>query len=458
MGFQTQNPATGENLKQYEHFSSDTVEKQISTAYQVFHQDKKTVQERAELLKKIALELRAQNSELSREMTLEMGKAIQDSKSEVEKCAVTCEYFAEHLAEFLTDQKVSLGGNRNARVVKDPLGPILAIMPWNFPVWQVIRFAAPAVGIGNPILLKHANLTAGTATMLQALFEKVQPGLMFNLRIDHDQTARVIADKRVRGVTLTGSTRAGRQVAATAGQYLKKTVLELGGSDAYVVFKDSNIKASAETCAKARMTNNGQSCVAAKRFIVEKLALDEFLNHFQATLKTLKFGDPLDEQTKVGSLASKKFQKQLLEQCEELEKNKARLIYDAGKETPVDFSKASAFFPARIYQVSDLADMAFEQEFFGPVALIFVFETETEALALCNRSPYGLGGAVFTEDLAKAQAFARKMECGFVGINEGVKSDARIPFGGVKDSGHGRELSLYGFNEFCNIKSLSNLN
>lgn len=451
----TQNPATGEFLQRYEHLTSIEVEKNIEEANKIFHRDRlQTVADRAAKLSALAEGLRADREPLARQMTLEMGKAIKDSLAEIEKCAVTFEYFAKNLTAFLQDQPIELESMKGS-IVKDPIGPILAIMPWNFPIWQVVRFAAPSVGIGNPILLKHSDLTPGTAEMLVRIFDRVQKGLMFNLRIDHDQAAHVIADKRVRGVTLTGSTRAGREVGAQAGQCLKKSVLELGGSDAYVVFADSDVEQAAKICAKARMTNNGQSCVAAKRFIVEDKIREEFLGHFIEALKGMPFGDPMNSQFAVGSMASKKFQQQLIEQCKEIETGSTRKVFDLSDISGFRFDGPDAFFPARVYLVPPDLDAAFDEEFFGPVALVFSFSNETEALAWANRSPYGLGGAVFSRDLMKAQKFARQMECGFVAINEQVRSDARLPFGGVKNSGYGRELSLYGFNEFCNIKALT---
>lgn len=450
--FQTQNPATGEKLATYTHLSASEVEKRVENAFQSFHLAKsQTVREKSQQLKALGQGLRSHSAELSRLMTLEMGKALKDSLAEIEKCAVTFDYFAENLERFLSAEDVK-SNYAKSKIVKDSLGPVLAIMPWNFPVWQVIRFAAPAVGIGNPILLKHADLCAGVAEKMEQIFREVDPNLLYNMRIDHTQAATLIGDKRVRGVTLTGSAKAGREVAATAGQHLKKSVLELGGSDAYVVFADSDVSKAGEICAKARMTNNGQSCVAAKRFIVEKSVRAQFVKSFTETLQKMPWGDPLKMETQVGSLASKKFQKQLFEQCQALEKGGSEKIFDF--DSKFDFTKADAFFPSRIYLARKDQDMAFKEEFFGPVALVFDFENETEALGLANRSIYGLGGAVFTGDLERGEKFARGMEAGFIAINDQVKSDARLPFGGVKDSGYGRELSLYGFNEFCNIKTL----
>ncbi|MEZ0392019.1 MAG: aldehyde dehydrogenase family protein [Pseudobdellovibrionaceae bacterium] len=450
--FQTIHPPTGEPIHSYQHFDAQTVENSISWASERFHSFKtKSIASKAEDLKHLASELRAEKNSLARLITLEMGKAIQDSEAEIEKCAMTCEYFADRLPAFLAPQE-SPSHYAKSKVVKESLGPILTIMPWNFPIWQVMRFAAPALGIGNPILLKHSDLTAGTAEKLGEIFDRVERGLLINLRIDHKQAARVIADKRVRGVTLTGSTRAGKEIASESGKHLKKTVLELGGSDAYVVLKDADLKAAARTCALARMTNNGQSCIAAKRFLVDQSVFAEFLKFFEMAMKEVRMGDPFVRETQVGSLASKKFQKQLLEQCAFLEKAGGEKIFDL--DSRFDFSHPGAFFPARAYKVTAEQDMAFEDEFFGPVALMWSFQSEKEALALCNRSVYGLGGAVFSKDEKRAEEFARGMEAGFITINDQVKSDPRLPFGGVKESGYGRELGLYGFNEFCNIKSL----
>lgn len=452
--FSTVNPATGEKLEVHRHLTSDQVESQLQSAFQKYHEFKsKPTSVRREELRALASRLRESVQDLGRMITLEMGKPISDSTAEIEKCASACDYFAENLSRF-SGVEDSSSPYKQARIYKESMGPILAIMPWNFPVWQVIRFAAPAVGIGNPILLKHADQVAGTAQKMAQIFDSVSPGLLFNFRVDHDQTARLIADKRVRGVTLTGSTAAGRQVAELAGRNLKKTVLELGGSDAYVILEDGDATRAGEICAKARMVNNGQSCIAAKRFVVERSQMNSFLQSFESTLGKLLPGNPLVKETAIGSLAAVKFQKQLLEQCRQLEKNGAQKIFDLESATAFNSAHPGAFFPARIYKVSSDQDFAFQEEFFGPVALVFEFETEKEALALCNRSPYGLGGAVFSQDLERAERFAHEMEAGFITINEQVKSDPRLPFGGVKDSGYGSELSLYGFQEFCNIKTL----
>jgi succinate-semialdehyde dehydrogenase/glutarate-semialdehyde dehydrogenase len=452
--FQTVNPATGEVLKSYQHFQAHEIEKNIQAAFLSYRKSQsKSVDLKSQQLRLLAQSLRSHAPELARQMTLEMGKAIKDSYAEIEKCAVCCDFFSDSLKSLLAPEEVKSVYNRSY-IAKDSMGPVLAIMPWNFPIWQVIRFAAPAVGIGNPILLKHADQMAGCAEMIQMIFDQVEKGLLFNMRIDHDQASQIIADPRVRAVTLTGSAKAGQEVGSVAARNLKKSVLELGGSDAYVVFPEAQVVRAAQTCAKARMVNNGQSCVAAKRFIVHKSVLSDFITNFKLTVQSLRRGDPLNPETQVGSLAHKRFQIQLLEQCAELEKQGGEKIWDASVEEKFDFSAPGAFFPPRIYKANKQSNFFFREELFGPVALIFDFESEEEALDLCNRSIYGLGGAVFSQDLAKAERFARRMETGFVGINDQVKSDPHLPFGGVKSSGYGRELSHYGFHEFCNIKSI----
>lgn len=452
--FQTINPATEETLAVYSHFDGREIERLLEEAHQSYRRNRsKTVTVRATELRSLAFEFRKEADETANLISLEMGKPISDSRAEVEKCAFAFEYYADHLAEFLEPEEVA-SAYRRSLVVKDPIGPLLAIMPWNFPVWQIVRCAAPAVGIGNPILLKHSDLTAGTAKKIEEIFARVAPGLLYNLCMDHEQAARVTADQRVAAVTLTGSSRAGREVAQEAGRFLKKTVLELGGSDAYVVFQDSDVESAAMICARARMINNGQSCIAAKRFIVHRSVMDRFIDGFEKTIKDLKRGSPLDSKTQVGSLAAKRFQVQLLDQCSRLEQAGAVRAFDIALKEDFDFSARGAFFPARAYRVDSTNPVAFHEEFFGPVALLFSFETEAEALELCNRSAFGLGGAVFSSDLDRALDFSRLMEAGFIAVNDSVRSDPRLPFGGVKESGYGRELGLYGFHEFCNIKTL----
>ena len=453
--FTTKNPVTNKELTTYDYMTPSEVEKNIATAFQFYHENiEKTLLQKSQTLIQLAAEFRRKSADLAKMITTEMGKPIKDSIAEIEKSAKGYEYISENLEKFMATEIVK-SSYPKSQIVKDPIGPILAIMPWNFPVWQTTRFAAPAVGIGNPILLKHSNVTTGTAQMMTDIVNSVCPGMMYNLRINHEQVSTLIGDSRVRAVTLTGSTQAGRDVAAAAGKYLKKSVLELGGSDAYIVFADANIKNVAKICAIARMTNNGQSCISAKRFLVEKSVLESFIKYFIEELRQFQHGDPLDIKTNTGPLASKKFQTQLLSQCENLEKQGAEKIFDLAVEKKFEFKNQDAYFPARAYLVNKSQSMVFTEEFFGPVALILSFDTEIEALELSNRSVFGLGGAVFSENILKAETFSRKLEAGFISINEQVKSDSALPFGGVKDSGYGRELGLHGFNEFCNIKTLA---
>ncbi len=452
--FKTVNPATGEVLKNYSLMTDTEVDKVITSAFKSYTTEDLSVNLRAQMLSDLAKSFRQQRQTLAVQVSSEMGKPLKDSSAEVEKCALAFDYFSQNLESFLASQDVP-SDYKKSKIVKDAIGPILSVMPWNFPLWQLVRFAAPAVGIGNPILLKHSEVTAGTAKLLQEIFNGVSKNLLFNLTINHDQAALVIRDPRVRAVTLTGSTKAGRAIAKIAGENLKKSVLELGGSDAYVVFANADLAHAAKICAQSRMVNNGQSCVAAKRFLIEKPALDQFIELFKAELRTYIPGNPLKSESKVGSLAAKKFQTQLLQQCDQLlAAGQSQEIFNLANEITTDHASGSAFFAARAYLVSNTEPKVFTEEFFGPVALLQSFNTAAEALDLVNRSDYGLGGAVFSSDQDFAENFARKMEAGFVAINDMVKSAPNLPFGGVKQSGYGRELGLYGFNEFCNVKTL----
>lgn len=449
---ETINPFDGQAISTYHYIDDSEIEKEIQFAFACYQKAQdKTLDLKTQQLRALASGLREHKSRLALMMTREMGKVITDSETEIEKCAVTAEYFAENLAAIASDESVK-AQYPHSKIVKNSMGPLFAIMPWNFPLWQIIRVLVPAIGIGNPVILKHADATTGTAKILHEICNQIEPGLLIHLLLTHEQAAQVIAHPKVRAVTLTGSAKAGREIAALAGRHLKKSVLELGGSDAYVVLEDADIDKAAKVCAAARMVNNGQSCVAGKRFIVQSAVFDQFLKKFSEEIARFKMGNPEDRQFKVGPLASKKFQKGLLEQCEMLESLGAKKVFDA--DPKFNFKAADAFFPARIYQVDSKLEQAHLEEFFGPVALVFSFFNDEEALEIANKSIYGLGGAVFSRDLSRAEKMARKMECGIVAINDQVKSDARMPFGGVKDSGYGRELSLYGFNEFSNIKSL----
>jgi succinate-semialdehyde dehydrogenase/glutarate-semialdehyde dehydrogenase len=448
--FQTIDPASGELISTESWMIDSDIEVAISEAFKYSKSNKeKSIGARSELLRKMSVELRQAKPILAKQVSLEMGKVFAEAELEIEKSALCCQYFSENLEEFLKDQVI--GGTR---IVKENLGPILAVMPWNFPVWQLIRVLAPAIGIGNPVILKASEITAGSAKLLQNIFDGVEKGLLFNLRINHEQTAKIIADRRVRAVTLTGSTKAGKQVAELAGRFLKKSVMELGGSDAYVILDDADIEGSAKLCANARMINNGQSCIAAKRFIVPEKSFATFCEAFSIQVRSLKMGSPFDPTVKVGPLAHKRFQEQLIKLCHSLEVEGAQKIFDLDSGQGFDWMAPHAFFPARGYQVTDKMKIPIQEEFFGPVALMYSYTGEDEALEIANQSVFGLGGAVFSKNLDRAQSFAQKMDCGVVGINQSVFSDPKIPFGGTKDSGYGRELGSIGFDEFINVKSI----
>lgn len=451
MDFETTNPATGEALHKYNYLSDSQIETSLAQSFRAWRAlASLSSSEKAQQLRAVAAALRAHREMLARLMTLEMGKPISDSLVEIEKSATAFDYYAEHGPGFLQTE-IRAGNYRESQIRYQSLGPVLSVMPWNFPCWQVARFMAPALMVGNPILLKHSILTAGFA---KRMVEVVQGALtiqdaVLNMVVTHAQTEKIIMDPRVRAVTFTGSNRGGSQVGAAAGLAMKKSVLELGGSDAYLVLDDADVTTAAQICAKARLVNNGQSCVAAKRFIVAKSVFSEFKDVFIETMISLKEGDPLNPETKRGPLAAKKFQTDLMAAVNQAEKVSAKaLLKDPLREG------GHAYFPLRVYQVSGREDFFAQEEFFGPVALIAQTNSDEEALELANRSIFGLGGAVFSKDLIRASRIADQMEAGLVMINDQVKSDPRMPFGGVKQSGHGRELSKAGILEFVNVKTV----
>lgn len=451
MDFETTNPATGEVLHKYSFLNDHQVEDLLARSFRAWSiLNSLSIQERVQKLKLVATSLRAHKEVLARLITLEMGKPISESLAEIEKSATAFDYYAEHGPGFLATD-VLAGNYRDSQVRYQSLGPLFSVMPWNFPCWQVARFMAPALMIGNPILLKHSIMTAGFA---QKMVEVVQQALtiqdaVLNLIVTHEQSEKIIADARVRAVTFTGSNRGGSQVAAAAGRAMKKAVLELGGSDAYLVLDDADVKLAAQICAKARLVNNGQSCVAAKRFIVARSVFAEFKDVFIETMISFNEGDPLSPQTKRGPLAAKKFQTELLQAVNTAEKVGAKaLLKDPLREGN------HAYFPLRVYQASGHERFFIEEEFFGPVAFLAQADSDEEAIKMANASIFGLGGAVFSKDLTRASQVADRMEAGLVAINDQVKSDPRLPFGGVKQSGHGRELSKAGILEFVNVKTV----
>ncbi len=483
--FYTNNPRTGEKIKAYNYHSFSQTDQQLQNAWLSFQKNieqrsksslSQWILQRQDLLIQLAECFLHNKDPLSLQISLEMGKSLIEAVAEIEKSISAFRYYAEVLPEMLQDSVfAAMPSYRQARVCKMPLGPVLAVMPWNFPLWQLVRFAAPAVAIGNPILLKHSDITAGVAEMIENIFSNVSSELLFNLRIDHEQTAKVIADPRVCAVTLTGSSRAGREVASLAGKYLKKSVLELGGSDPYLILADADLPAAAAACARSRMINNGQSCIAAKRILVDQSVFAEFSELFCAEIKKLS-AVPVP-------MAHLRFKQQLQNQFDELvvisekDPNEIKLVLDLQdkqikqdklnkneklKNKPdsqeSDFynnqPEASAFFAPKVFSCSLDFIKNYQQELFGPIALLAGFSNLDQAVAAANASVYGLGSAIFSQDLSQASALAMRLQTGVVAINDFVKSDPKIPFGGVKDSGFGRELGLYGFDEFCNIKSI----
>ena len=405
---------------------------------------------RREIVERTADVLDALRDELAHMMTVEMGKPLSQARAEVDKCSAACRYLASVAATTLASEWIDIDGAR-AELRYDPMGVVLAIMPWNFPLWQFIRFAAPAILAGNAVVLKHAPNVMGSAQMMvSALHEAGVPfDLVQHLRIDETAVARVIADPRIRAVTFTGSTRGGSAVAALAGAAVKKTILELGGNDPYIVFGDADIAAAVEACVRGRMVNSGQSCIAAKRFLVHASVLGEVTERLAAAFDALRVGDPMDEATEIGPLARRDLRDGLLDQVERSRALGARVLtHRPQSDMPVNGWYVAPMLLTDASQESPL----FREELFGPVAGVWPFTTEEEAVAMANDSRYGLAAAVFTQDSERASRIATQLHCGTVAINDFVRSDMRLPFGGVKDSGYGRELGTIGLREFTSIK------
>ncbi len=445
------NPATGELVREYEALSSRDVDDAIRAAREGFLQWRETtVAERAALLNRAAEALEASKADLARLMTQEMGKPIRASEAEIEKCALVCRYYAQNAAAFLAPEMVPT--EASASYVRfDPIGPVFAIMPWNFPFWQVFRAAAPALAAGNVMLLKHAANVPGCAVAIEETFRRAgfPTGVFTTLLVGHELIDRAIANPMVAGVTLTGSDRAGRAVAAAAGHHLKKVVLELGGSDPFIVLGDANVALAAKAAAMSRTINSGQSCIAAKRFIVDHGVADAFEEAFVRAMRELKVGDPMDPSTDVGPIARLDLLENLHDQVLRSVDDGARVLCGGTR-----LDRAGFFYAPTVLGGVMPGMAAFEEETFGPVAAISRADSPEHAVRLANGSRYGLGAALWTRDLERAKAIAARLEAGAVVVNGIVKSDPRLPFGGVKDSGVGRELSSYGLREFTNIKSV----
>lgn len=448
--FHTENPVSFEVLKEYDYATDSEIERKLTLHQQRVKEWRYVSPEnRAVQLKMLAAKLREKREAFAFQMALEMGKPVKQGREEVDKCALACEHYAGKLKELLASREVVLD-QKKARLVKEPLGSIFAVMPWNFPLWQVMRSLAPIVGGGNGYILKHAEIVAGTADMIEAVCDEVfGPGLVISFHLNHDQAAKLIEDGRIHGVTMTGSSRGGSEVAKVAGMALKKCVLELGGSDAYLVLDDADIMEAARISAKARLINSGQSCVAAKRFIVPRIQFQKFWSALAEEMDRAVVGLPQDDKTEIGPMAHRKFAEQLRIQQEKILKDGAKLLWTKDSKEP-----RGAYVSPAVILASPLQESYSKEEFFGPVALVTPYDDLDEGIEIANHSRYGLGAAVFSSNLARAENVASRLEAGVVAINTNVRSDPRVPFGGIKDSGFGRELGDLGFQEFLNQKTL----
>jgi succinate-semialdehyde dehydrogenase/glutarate-semialdehyde dehydrogenase len=445
------NPTTNEVIREYPEHSSSEVKKIIEDVHNEWLTWKGTsFEHRSGLLRNAARILRERKETYARLMTEEMGKIIRESKAEIEKCANACDYYADHAAELLEDQVISSDASRSLLVFQ-PLGIILAVMPWNFPFWQVFRFAAPTLMAGNAAVLKHASNVPGCALAIEEIFRDAgfPKNLFRTLMIPSKEVKGVIADPRIAAVTLTGSESAGSEVAALAGHHIKKTVLELGGSDAFIIMEDADMEKAVKTAITARMINQGQSCIAAKRFIVVESRTAEFESRVKLALESLRMGDPMDPQTDLGPLARKDIADEINKQVQRSIAAGARLVL-GGK--PAD--RHGCYYLPTVLSDVKKGMAVYKEETFGPVISIISVKDENEAIAVANDSKFGLGGSVWTENRERGEAVARRIETGAVFVNGLVKSDPRLPFGGIKKSGYGRELSEFGIREFVNIKTI----
>ena len=445
------NPATGETLKTFNTLSSEQIEEKLQLAANTFQSYRHTpFADRSRMMQRAAEILETEKRELGKLMTTEMGKPLKAAVAEAEKCAWVCRYYADNAQQHLADQSVKTDAN-SSYVHFQPLGPVLAVMPWNFPFWQVFRFAAPALMAGNVGLLKHASNVPQCALAIEDIFTRAgfPKGAFQTLLVGSDAVEGILNDPRVVAATLTGSEPAGRSVASIAGKQIKKTVLELGGSDPFIVMPSANLDEAVKTAVKARTINNGQSCIAAKRFIVVAEIYEEFERKFVEQMKALRIGDPLEESTDIGPLATPQISNDLEEQVQRAVAAGARVLTGGKKlDRPGNY-----FEPTVLVDVDIHAPVSCE-EIFGPVAMLFRVSDIDEAIRIANASPFGLGSAAWTNDTSEQARFIEEIEAGSVFINGMVASDPRLPFGGVKHSGYGRELAEFGIREFVNIKTV----
>ena len=445
------NPATGEQLASYPEMNDAEVDSALASSYRAFGEWRRaSFDERGAVMRKAAAGLRARKDEFARLMALEMGKPLSQGLGEIEKCAMTCDYFADHAREFVAPEEVATDASRSF-VTYQPLGVVLGVMPWNFPFWQAFRYLAPTLMAGNTSVLKHSSNVMGCALAIEEVFRTAgaPDGLFRTLRLGASRVSTLIADPRVAAVTLTGSTPAGRAIAATAGDALKKTVLELGGSDPYVILDDADLESAIVTCVTSRLINSGQSCVAAKRFICTRARVAEVERLFADLMNAKTMGDPLTG-VDVGPQARKDLRDDLDRRVQDSVAGGARVL--VGGDKP---SGAAAFYPPTVLTDVRKGMPAYDEELFGPVAAIIAATDERDAIRIANDNAFGLGAAVFTRDIARGTRIAaEELQAGNCFVNAFVRSDPRLPFGGIKQSSYGRELGLWGMREFVNVKTV----
>lgn len=445
------NPADNEVIQRFDSLTDEQIERKLQLASDAFRKHRRTsFGERAKWMARAAEILEKEADRFGRIMTLEMGKTLESARAEALKCATACRYYAENAERFLADEEVKTNATRSF-IHYQPIGPVLAVMPWNFPFWQVFRFAAPALMAGNVGLLKHASNVPQCALAIEEIFREAgfAEGVFQALLIGSDKVQKVLEDPRVAAATLTGSGPAGSKVASEAGSRIKKTVLELGGSDPFIVMASADLDEAAQTAVRARVINNGQSCIAAKRFFVAEAIAQKFTDKFVAGMQKLRIGDPMLPTTDVGPLSTPQIASDLEKQVRDLVGGGARLL-TGGKR----ISGPGNFFEPTVITDIKTGTPAYYEELFGPVAMLFVVRDANEAIRIANDSPFGLGASAWTNDAEEQKLFIDEIETGMVFINGMVASDPRIPFGGVKQSGYGRELGLYGIREFVNAKTV----
>lgn len=449
MPIQSTNPATGEVFATFDELTDVQVEEKLALAQSTYESwSKLSFEERAKPMRKLAELIRERSRELAEIAAKEMGKPIAQGMAVNEKSAWVCEYYADNAEKMLAPEYFDTE-NKESFARFDSLGVILAVMPWNFPYWQVFRFIAPAAMAGNVGILKHASNVPQCALAIEKLFDDAgfPKGVFQTLLVGSSKVEGLITDDRIKAATLTGSEYAGSQVAMHAGKEIKKVVLELGGSDPFIVLEDADLDKVCATSPMARLQNNGQSCIASKRFIVVESLAEEFVKRFKESFEAMKIGDPLQEDTQIGPLVDKKSLEEIDEQVQDSIKQGAELI-TGGKRIG---NEGTYYAPTILSEVKE-GMRAYSEEIFGPVASVIIVKDEAEAIAVANSSRFGLGGSVWTEDLERGKRVAAQVESGAVFVNSMVKSDPRLPFGGIKKSGFGRELSHYGIKEFCNVK------